>query len=246
MQRSDSNQFVPQGRPAGSRNKRTKELLARLEARGDLDPADFLSALITDEKEPKELRVQASNVLLPYIHPKWQSTPVPRYLEDDINIPKEFTCVEDAEKFLAHITARVTAKTLDLDFAEALSKMAIGWIQSQYAKQGLDLKSAAQGDTNHDTRIIIEGGLPPLPLGPNDGPLLMPTHEQMNGHNYELPPPPASFNPSSLDGVHEADPTGAHWCAPATEPTESISTCANAQVEPPAQDPTDPDGMIVP
>ena len=126
MQRSDSNQFVPQGRPAGSRNKRTKELLAKLEARGDLDPADFLSALITDEKEPKELRVQASNVLLPYIHPKWQSTPVPRYLEDDINIPKEFTCVEDAEKFLAHITARVTAKTLDLDFAEALSKMAIG------------------------------------------------------------------------------------------------------------------------
>jgi hypothetical protein len=61
-------EYVTQGRPKGSRNRRTKEIIDRLQARGDLDPIDFLSTIVTNEEEPKELRVQASNVLLPYLH----------------------------------------------------------------------------------------------------------------------------------------------------------------------------------
>jgi hypothetical protein len=51
----------PNGRPVGSRNKRDAELWSRLEARGDLDPAELLSSIVTDTKETKELRAQAAN-----------------------------------------------------------------------------------------------------------------------------------------------------------------------------------------
>jgi hypothetical protein len=53
------------GRPRGSRNRRTKEIFDRLEERGDLDPADLLSPIVTNTEEPKELRIQAAGMLMP-------------------------------------------------------------------------------------------------------------------------------------------------------------------------------------
>jgi hypothetical protein len=58
------------GRPKGSPNKKNEELQKRLSERGDLDPADFLSSLVTNTNEPKELRVQASGLLMPYFYNK--------------------------------------------------------------------------------------------------------------------------------------------------------------------------------
>ena len=40
------------GRRPGSRNKRTAEIFHRLENRGDLDPADLLSSIVTNNQEP--------------------------------------------------------------------------------------------------------------------------------------------------------------------------------------------------
>ena len=54
--------FSP-GRRHGSRNKRTAEIFHRLENRGDLDPADLLSSIVTNNEEPKELRIQAAKGL---------------------------------------------------------------------------------------------------------------------------------------------------------------------------------------
>jgi hypothetical protein len=42
-------------------NKRTAEIFNRLENRGDLDPADLLSSIVTSNQEPKELRIQAAS-----------------------------------------------------------------------------------------------------------------------------------------------------------------------------------------
>jgi len=53
------------GRPRGSRNRRTKEIFDRLEERGDLDPADLLSSIVTNTEELKELRIQAAGMLMP-------------------------------------------------------------------------------------------------------------------------------------------------------------------------------------
>jgi hypothetical protein len=57
----------PNGHPKGSRNKRTEELFNILEGRGDKDPIDYLSDVVTNGKDAV-LRTQAANYLLPYKH----------------------------------------------------------------------------------------------------------------------------------------------------------------------------------
>ena len=87
----------PNGRPVGSRNKRTKELLEMLEARGDKDPLDFLSDIITNGTDPV-LKVQAAGIAIKYSHSQIAATPAPRYVEHPITLP-DFTAVEDGEFF---------------------------------------------------------------------------------------------------------------------------------------------------
>src|SRR5262252_7800151 len=69
------------GRRHGSRNKRTAEIFNRLENRGDLDPADLLSSIITNNQEPKELRIQAAGLLMPYKYSKCGTAPVQVYID---------------------------------------------------------------------------------------------------------------------------------------------------------------------
>jgi Family of unknown function (DUF5681) len=54
----------PNGRPKGSRNRRTEELWLRLdEARGDRDPGDVLSEAASDKNLPIEIQIQAATNL---------------------------------------------------------------------------------------------------------------------------------------------------------------------------------------
>ena len=77
----------PNGRPVGSRNKRTEEIWNRLEARGDLDPADVLSEMVSDKALPKELRAAAANYLMPYRYGKRGVIPVARFIPEQIEVP---------------------------------------------------------------------------------------------------------------------------------------------------------------
>src|SRR5262245_40418873 len=94
------------GRPKGSRNKRTAELFARLDARGDIDSADFLSSIVTNPNEPQEQRIQASGLLLPYRHPKMGTVPMPRYVDQPIQLP-DFQSLEEAEAYLKQLAVRM-------------------------------------------------------------------------------------------------------------------------------------------
>jgi hypothetical protein len=89
------------GRRHGSRNKRTGEIFNRLENRGDLDPADLLSSIVTNNQEPKELRIQAAGLLMPYKYGKHGSIPTPRYIDDPIQLPEPVT-IEQANKWPSH------------------------------------------------------------------------------------------------------------------------------------------------
>jgi hypothetical protein len=95
----------PKGRVPGTRNKRDAEIWCKLEARGDKDPAELLSEIVTNENDPKELRAQAANMLLPYKYSKRGTLPPPRFVEESIDVP-DFTSVEQAEDFLASISHR--------------------------------------------------------------------------------------------------------------------------------------------
>jgi hypothetical protein len=77
----------PNGRQVGSRNRRTEELFIRLESRGDLDPADYLSSVVNDKTKPDDLRATAANMLLPYKYSKAGTAPVKIFIEHTIVLP---------------------------------------------------------------------------------------------------------------------------------------------------------------
>jgi hypothetical protein len=171
----------PNGRKPGTRNKRTEEIFSRLEARGDKDPADFLSEVVTSESEPKELRVQAANFLMPYKYGKRGVIPVARFIPDQIEVP-DFQTVAQAEAYLASIPVLFGKGEIDSQSALELSQLTKNWLDAIYARQDYELKVQAQGGGS-EQHITISGGLPSLP-GCNIIGLGGEEHTpRMNGHN---------------------------------------------------------------
>src|SRR5262245_18048941 len=171
--------FSP-GRRLGSRNKRTAEIFHRLESRGDLDPADLLSSIVTNNQEPQELRIQAAGLLMPYKHSKYGTSLFCDLVNRQSRFP-EFTHLSAAESFLAKIATLIAAGELDFQSGLELSSIIKAWIDSQYAREELAIKQYNSGTTEHEQTIRIEGGLPALP-GTN---ITMPTLEHgpvTNGH----------------------------------------------------------------
>src|SRR5262249_7397902 len=169
------------GRRLGSRNKRTAEIFNRLESRGDLDPADLLSSIVTNNQEPKELRIQAAGLLMPYKYSKCGTAPVQVYIDVPLDTP-EFTHLSDAEQFLAKVAALVARGELDIQTGLELSTLAKNWIDSQYAREELAIKQINAGSTEHEQIIRIEGGLPALPGTNITMPMLDGHATNGNGH----------------------------------------------------------------
>jgi hypothetical protein len=155
------NNANPNGRPVGSRNKRTQEVLDLIQARGDKDPLDALSDLITNNKDPA-IVAQASNILAPYLHSKRSVTaPAPRYIDSPVQVP-EFTSIADAENFLASLPVMLGKGELDSQTSLELSTLTRNWLSARYEREELQLKLTAQGGGPEQT-IHITGGLPAIP-----------------------------------------------------------------------------------
>jgi hypothetical protein len=144
----------------GPRNRRRHEVFELIKGLGHRDALVTLSTIQQESQDPF-LQVQAAAALAPYCHPKLQATPTPRFV-DPIDVP-DFTSVEIAESFLGKIAVLVARGQLDIQSGLELATLTRTWLESQYAKQGLDLKAMAQGASDRDTTIRIEGGLPALP-----------------------------------------------------------------------------------
>jgi hypothetical protein len=171
------------GRRHGSRNKRTAEIFNRLEERGDLDPAELLSSIVTNNQEPQELRIQAAGLLMPYKYSKCGTAPVQVYIDVPLDTP-EFTHLSDAEQFLAKVAALVAHGQLDFQAGQNLSALAKNWIDAQYARDELQFK--INPPETRDQTIRIEGGLPPLP-GTNVTMPVLDHEPATNGHALEPP-----------------------------------------------------------
>lgn len=63
------------GRPVGSRNKRTQELLDAVMSTG-ITPVDYLLSVMRDTDNEQSVRVEAAKALLPYLHAKLHSVEV--------------------------------------------------------------------------------------------------------------------------------------------------------------------------
>src|SRR5262249_16451467 len=198
--------FSP-GRRHGSRNKRTAEIFHRLENRGDIDPADLLSSIVTNPQEQQELRIQAAGLLMPYKYSKCGTAPVQVYIDVPLDTP-EFTHLSDAEQFLAKVAALVAHGQLDFQAGQNLSALAKNWIDAQYAREELAIKQYNAGSTEHEQTIRIEGGLPALP-GTN---ITMPTldgHAVTNGHALAAPTDAVPAVPQ-IESSSSGSPTGAN------------------------------------
>jgi hypothetical protein len=81
-----------------------------LQSRGDKDPLDFLSEVITSTNHySDELKVQAANYLTPYLHSKRSvAAPAPRYVDSPVQVPN-FQSVDEAENFLASLPVIISA-----------------------------------------------------------------------------------------------------------------------------------------
>jgi hypothetical protein len=167
----------PLGRPKGSRNIRTVEIFQRLEHRGDLDPADFLSSVVTNTEETKELRIQAAGLLMPYKYSKCGAQPVLLYIEQEIRLPyPDPTILAHARANIWYISQLKASKQIALEWGDNL-------IADQYKIIGTiveETKLAIAGQVPGDQVIRIEGGLPNLP----GTAVIMPGEEhKLNGHS---------------------------------------------------------------
>src|SRR5262245_19195738 len=108
-----NNNSNPKGRPKGSRNRRTEELFKFLEGRGDLDPADYLSSLVSNPQTNEELRIQAAGLLLPYKYSKCGATPAPVplvFIEQIVNIPRPTSIQQATQNILLLSEFKATGK----------------------------------------------------------------------------------------------------------------------------------------
>jgi hypothetical protein len=111
--RGNSTSYSPgKGRPLGTKNKRNQELAFWLEARGDKDPLEFLSEIVSDKVNgvTTELKVHAATQLAPYLYAK----ETPRKL---ISNPYQFDpvkTIEEAADRIAFYNSEAAKGVLDL------------------------------------------------------------------------------------------------------------------------------------
>jgi len=60
------------GRKAGTRNKKTAELIKAVES-GGITPLDYMLSILRDENKTESVRLQAAKDAAPYVHQKLQS-----------------------------------------------------------------------------------------------------------------------------------------------------------------------------
>jgi ribosomal protein S7 len=119
------------GRPKGSVNRRTQEILDLIKERGDVDPLVVLSEIASTSPNI-EHRITASTNLAPYLHSKRGTIPAPRYAED-IEVP-HFVSIQEAQNFLADIARKAGAGELELQCANDISNLVKNWILSVTAQ----------------------------------------------------------------------------------------------------------------
>lgn len=163
------------GRPVGARNKSSYALREKLKERGDKDPAEFLSEIVSDEAEAVEIRIAAADKLMPYYHSKLGAIPIPpdpTFMEiklKNIDPSTVDQCVENINQ----LTQSKASGEISIEHADSLiaDQKVILYAMLDERKQ-VNTEGGAPEQT-----IKIEGGLPQLP-GTN---VIMPDGPSMPG-----------------------------------------------------------------
>jgi hypothetical protein len=143
-----------------------------LKAESMVNAAAFLRGVYRCLQAPDQLRATAAIALLPYENVRWTDRRVSRPLD----LPK-FDTVELALANIAELKDRVYKGLLGIEEGAALVALEDATIR---AIEGTVLERdfrAVERVIEHQAmpvHIVISGGLPVLPLGSNDSPMIMP------------------------------------------------------------------------
>jgi hypothetical protein len=160
------------GRPPGKPNAKTIAILKKLD--GKADSLVLLAEIVGSSDAPLAARISAATALARYQHP-----PAPRLLRKPVDVP-EATSVEQAIRNIAVIGSLAARRKIGLDEAKDLADIQRAYIEMQV---GIDHEARlATLERLYEARpiippVVVDGGLPPLPLGPTDGELIMPRLE---------------------------------------------------------------------
>ena len=192
----------PNGRPAGSRNRRTTEALDLLDERGDRDPIDIASEFANNANLTPEQRAPYVKLVADYKHSKMGAT-IPRaYLSEPIEPPfVPPTTFYEINQNKAYLDGLWNSGRLDLaSYNRACAS------QQEYANNiEAQLKQIAAQGGGSEQQITITGGLPPLPgcniigLGGEEPP------PRVNGHNGHGPVIDHQDTPALKDSVKPPD-----------------------------------------
>jgi hypothetical protein len=166
----------PAGKPKGTKDRTPRNVWDILRARGDKDPLDVLSSFASSELVEPNLRIQAAATLAGYRHGRRPSF---RYVEEAVGLKAPVT-IEEARQYLARVAMLVATGRLDVDSGQAIANLLQAFIDSVIGSQVderlrvLEELAREQATRGFGAAIVVEGGLPALPMGPGDRPVIMP------------------------------------------------------------------------
>jgi hypothetical protein len=193
----------PNGRPIGSRNRRTAEVFSILRARGDTDPADYFSSVLSNKNNSEELRMAAARELMPYMYSKAGTLPALTIFPT-----ARFSAISEAEDYLAALPSLFSSCEIDAQSALDLSQLIRNWIEAKRDGRELEIK-VSNADPAHDHVIKISGGLPRLPGTSIEMPVKLPVRPDSNLADPDLDDAPPQ--PTTIDSVaNQAPPPGAN------------------------------------
>jgi Family of unknown function (DUF5681) len=186
----------PNGRKRGSKNARTRAVLEKLD--GKADSLVLLGELVASSEAPVAIRVQAAIGLARYQH-----APAPRLIRKSIKLPQVET-ITDATACIAHIGQLAATRKIGLDEAADLVNIQKAFIEARVSaelEERIVAIEIALAKANINLGIAVEGGLPDLPLGPDDGRLIMPAKLlPLRSQPSELPSDKPPLEPPPTDG----------------------------------------------
>jgi hypothetical protein len=160
----------PRGRERGSRNVRTRAVLAKVN--GISDAVAWLGELVGDINAPLAIRCSAAIGLARYQH-----SPAPRYLSHKIDLPAPQT-IADATRNIAAIATLAAKRRIGLDEATDLANLQRAYIESVVAtdleQRMITIEQALQQANIALPGVTVVGGLPSLPIGPDEPTVIMP------------------------------------------------------------------------
>ena len=159
----------PAGKPKGPNGS---TLALREKLKGKWDSLAFLAETMAASEAALTLRVSAAIGLARYQH-----SPAPRYLSHKIDLPAPQT-IADATRNIATIGTLAAKRRIGLDEATDLANLQRAFIESTVAtdleQRMLTIEAALQQANIVLPGITVVGGLPSLPIGPDEPTVIMP------------------------------------------------------------------------